>query len=378
MAGARAAGGARNGVHRTAAGVPGQRPSGRDARGCCAALPERARGTAGPPGGHRHDLRQRLSRRTRDAGGGREGGSDHRPAPGPLARPTGRLAATAPPSRHRRGNRGTRVADARPWPCVCGRDRPPRCRRSTDRTTLDRLRPLARGGRLCAERPSFFTVARQTALRRGAADLSPGRLRRERTVGRCLPRSSLRSRRRTAGRRRCGRCCGERCRLRGRGTPLRDHRGLDRGHSRSPAARRGRRTGPQGLRRLPARCDAQRPRPRDARGLPVHRAHQALHDDRHGDRPRQDLERERPAPRRARTRQTGSLGRPHHLPHALHAHHLREFRGAGARRDLRPGAPHADARLGRPPRRGVRGCRHVEACPLLPTLGRGYARRRGA
>ena len=56
------------------------------------------------------------------------------------------------------------------------------------------------------------------------------------------------------------------------------------------------------VRRLPERRDQQGPRAGDARGVRVDRAHQALHDDRHGDRPGQDVEHERAGDRGRRTR----------------------------------------------------------------------------
>ena len=49
----------------------------------------------------------------------------------------------------------------------------------------------------------------------------------------------------------------------------------------------------QGLRRLPERRDDRGHRPRQPRGLSLGRAAQALHDARHGDRPGQDVERQR-------------------------------------------------------------------------------------
>ena len=65
---------------------------------------------------------------------------------------------------------------------------------------------------------------------------------------------------------------------------------------------------------------------------------------------------------------------PHHVPHALHAGDVRRARRHGARRSVRAGAPHADPRLGRGARRGVRECRHLAARPLLPARRRGHAR----
>ena len=71
-------------------------------------------------------------------------------------------------------------------------------------------------------------------------------------------------------------------------------------------------------------------------------------------------------------------GRADHFPHALHAGDLRQLRRRLARRSVRSGAHDADARLGRGARRGVRGCRAVEARALFPARRRNDARRRGA
>ncbi len=59
------------------------------------------------------------------------------------------------------------------------------------------------------------------------------------------------------------------------------------------AALARRRLDAEGLRRLPARRDGVRRRHRPARGLPLGRAPEALHDARHGDGPGQDLGRQR-------------------------------------------------------------------------------------
>ena len=132
----------------------------------------------------------------------------------------------------------------------------------------------------------------------------------------------------------------------------------------------------QGLRRLAERCDGARSCARDARGLPLDRAHQALHHDRHGDRSGQDLE-----PERARHRRGKRSDKP--IPEVG----LTTFRmpytpvtfgssPAVARGDLfDPGAHDADARLGGGAGRGVRGCRPVEARALLPARRRGHAAR---
>ena len=108
---------------------------------------------------------------------------------------------------------------------------------------------------------------------------------------------------------------------------------------------------------------------RGARRLPLDRARQALHHDRHGDRPGQDLEHERARRRRRSARQARPGGRAHDVPQALHAGHVRHARGPGARRPVRSGAHDADARLGRATRRGVRGCRPWKRARYFPRAG---------
>ena len=97
----------------------------------------------------------------------------------------------------------------------------------------------------------------------------------------------------------------------------------------------------QGLRRLPERRHRQGHPPRGPRGHALDRARQALHHQRHGDRPGQDVERQRPDDRRRRARQGAAAGRPHHLPPALHADDLRHLRRLPPGRHLRasPGGP---------------------------------------
>ena len=63
-----------------------------------------------------------------------------------------------------------------------------------------------------------------------------------------------------------------------------------------------------------------------ARRLRVDRAHQALHDDRHGDRPGQDVEHERARDRGRRPRATAAGRGPDHVPHAVHAGDVRRAR----------------------------------------------------
>ena len=79
----------------------------------------------------------------------------------------------------------------------------------------------------------------------------------------------------------------------------------------------------------------------------------------------------------------GALGRaiagnrPHHLPAALYAGHVRRLCRSGPRRPVRSGTRDAHPRLGRGARRRVRGCRAVEARLVLPGQGRGHACRGG-
>ena len=133
------------------------------------------------------------------------------------------------------------------------------------------------------------------------------------------------------------------------------------------------------VRRFPERRHRQGPRACDARRLPLDRARQALHHDRHGDRPGQDLEHER-----ARRSSPDALGTP--IPEVG----LTTFRppytpvtfgtlaGTARGRSVRSRAPDADPRLGARAWRGVRGCRPLEARALLPARRRGHARRRRA
>ena len=78
------------------------------------------------------------------------------------------------------------------------------------------------------------------------------------------------------------------------------------------------------------------------------------------------------------TASASAAGRPHHVPHALHAGDVRRACRHRARRSVRAGAPHADPRLGRSAGCGVRECRHLAARPLLPARRRGHAPRRRA
>ena len=90
----------------------------------------------------------------------------------------------------------------------------------------------------------------------------------------------------------------------GKGAKLdgRRRRKLDRRHAGRGAGRRRRHDG-QGLRRLPERRHRQGHPPGGARGHALDRARQALHHQRHGDRPGQDLQHARPGDRRRGARQ---------------------------------------------------------------------------
>ena len=99
----------------------------------------------------------------------------------------------------------------------------------------------------------------------------------------------------------------------------------------------------QGLHRLPERCDRQGPAARRARGLSRHRAGQALHDHRHGDRPGQARQCQC---HRHSGRGDGpqhGRGRHHHLPSLLHAGFLRRAGGPVHRPSLPAGAQDAAA-----------------------------------
>ena len=167
---------------------------------------------------------------------------------------------------------------------------------------------LADVGRLHAERAFVLAVARQTRVERDAAGLRAGPIRRARALGGRVPRHHG-----LAAALADGASAGAAAASSG-------ERGA-RAHRRPPAprfTRRGRaprrralisarcpqasRTGPpEVLRRLAARCHHTRLEARRARGLPVHRARQALHHHRNGDRSGQDLESQCARDRRRKT-----------------------------------------------------------------------------
>ena len=163
---------------------------------------------------------------------------------------------------------------------------------------------------------------------------------------------------------------------RGREAQGRRRRDLDRRHARRRPGRRRRHDG-QGLRRFPERRDRQGHPARRARGHALDRARQALHHQRHGDRPGQDLQHARPGHRRrdagqGRSREVGlTTFRAPYTPVTFGAI-VGHARGAAVRSD----AHDADPCLGGGARRGVRGCRPVEARLVFPAGRRGHARGR--
>ena len=199
-----------------------------------------------------------------------------------------------------------------------------------------------------ADRPPLRPGARKAALRRGARRARAGR-RGRRRHGRGRGQRRLHARRSLAP----GPCGGRR---RGRGAeragrPLPDRRRLA----------ETRRSGPA-LDRLPERRHAEGRHARRPRGLRLRRAPEALHDARHGDRPGQDLQRQRPRrdgrPDRAHDRGDGD----HDLPPALRPGPDERRRRAEARRADQPAeAPAARARAPRRRRADARIRRLAEA-----------------
>ena len=134
----------------------------------------------------------------------------------------------------------------------------------------------------------------------------------------------------------------------------------------------------QAFRRLPERRDRTRHPAGIARRLPLGRTREALHHQRHGDGPGQDVQRHRSGPAGGLDRQADPRGRHDHVPPAFHARHLRRHRGSRPRLAVGPGAQDPDALLARGERRGFRGRRPMEASVVFPPSGRGHSRRRGA
>ncbi len=176
---------------------------------------------------------------------------------------------------------------------------------------------------------------------------------------------------------RCGRGSGERT---GRTAFLHGRRRRRRGprRVRGRAAARPRSVARQSFRGLPERCHGQGYQARRAGGLPFHRACEALHHDRDGHRPGQDLEHECARDRGGRAGQDHSRGGPDHLPATLHAGDLRDLRGSFAGRPVRSRPGNAHPCLGGPQRRALRGCRPLEAGALFSADRRRHACGRGA
>ena len=166
---------------------------------------------------------------------------------------------------------------------------------------------------------------------------------RERSAGAC--NGDVRPRRRARGRRR-GRARGARRRPaspRRRARPRPSVECAARlGRRARRAAARPRRPSCQGFRRFPERRLRQGHRARGAGGHALDRAHQALHHDRHGDRPGQALQHERARHRRRARAKADRRGRPDDIPPALYAGDFRPLRRRRARRSLRSHPPHAD------------------------------------
>ena len=139
-----------------------------------------------------------------------------------------------------------------------------------------------------------------------------------------------------------------------------------------------RRSSRESLRRFPERRLRQGCEPGGAGRHALDRAHQALHHDRHGDRPGQALQHERARHRRRDARKADPRSGSHHLPAALYAGDLRRLRRPRARRHVRSHPPHADPRLGGRKRRQVRGRGPMEARLVFSAAQRVDARRRRA
>ena len=122
----------------------------------------------------------------------------------------------------------------------------------------------------------------------------------------------------------------------------------------------------QALRRLPERRHRGRHRAGGARGLPLGRAPETLHDDRDGHGSGQDEQRERTGDSLRDPRSRHRRHRHHHLPPAVCAGDVRCARRPRRRRAFRPGPNHPDAPVARGAGRGVRGRRAVEAAVVLP------------
>ena len=288
MAGARERGRAGDRRDRASAGVPGQRPPGHDARRFRAALlPPVWR--QGRRARRRRDVaRQRLSRRARSQGSGRRRRADRRSAPrGERAAARGR-ARGGHRGRGRRGDRRRRRAPAgqRGSHQASGRE--------SEQSPATRCSCGAAGRLRCI---SSRSRAASSCSTRRCKSSCPAR-RPARAVGRgvqCDLRSCGRARGRRRGRARGG---GRRGFARRRAGLRRRRRPATSAPALRAPPRADRRA--QGVRRFPERRVRQGHEPGGAGGHALDRAHQALHHDRHGDRPGQDLEHERARDRRRR------------------------------------------------------------------------------
>ena len=285
------------------------------------------------------------------------------PDRGPANWPTPR----APPASSRR--RPTVLGTAAARVAACAR------RRSTGGSgpaATHRLRRAADVRRLHAQRPPVLAVPRQAAWTRRSGPSCPA-VRRAQALGRRLPRR-LRPRRRTRRRAAAGAAAAA-APARGAGAHAATRR---RRHRRRPGALPSARPDAGGKAFVDFQNDVTKPRTSRSR-----RARASARSSTSSATPRPAWRPTRARPptstpsaivaRSARAADPG--GRPHHLPHALHAGDLRQLRRASRAATVRPRAQDPDPRLGRAPRRGVRGRRPVEARPLLPPRRRGHARR---
>ncbi len=120
-----------------------------------------------------------------------------------------------------------------------------------------------------------------------------------------------------------------------------------------------------GVRRFPERRHRRRRGTGRARGVPRGRASQALHHARHGDRPGQDRQCERPGADGGADRQDHRRDRHHALPPALHAGHDRGAGRTPSRPRLPPDAAGPHARMVGRAWRGLRRDRALDAGAVL-------------
>ena len=256
-------------------------------------------------------------------------------------------------------------------------DRTHRCRWRGDARRMDRLRSRRDVGWLDSVGPSLLAVARQGALGRWRASVSArcGGAGPSATVGgrRAMACSGSARHWRMAtqlARAAAGAKAGAARTFKVSDEPA-DYRGLVGANVRS-ADRRAR------FRRFPERRDGKGSQARGARRLSLHRARQALHHDRHGDRPGQNVERQCAGHRRRSSRQADPGGRADDVPPAVHAGDVRNYRGTNRGELFDPVRRTPIDAWARGARRGVRGCRAVETRALFPARWRGHARGRRA